>query len=125
MVDVFIASLFFCVLFICVFVYLFFKKQKDREIIFNYLSQIRRTIDRYPEMFIDKKNEIWVLDYLIQYYADEGEIASPNEMLNILAEKRELNYAKWAFLYRWVHYRDIINLDFATIELDTLKIKKT
>lgn len=98
-----------------------YQKEHNRRETYNYLSRIRSVIDEYPDMFVDNQDEVWVLDYLIAYYADSEEniYLHPRNVLDKLLAEKKVNRRKVEFLLRWLHYGEIINLDFATINLSS------
>ena len=120
--DIIIASILVCVIIVgCQLLFLHkihLIKKKNH----NYLCRIRNVVYEYPEIFVDKTEELWVLDYLIDYYSDDETALTPTQLLQVLKQKQENK--KYNFLHSWIFNKEIINLEYATLNLDDFLSKQ-
>lgn len=120
--DIIIASILVCVIIVGLQFLFLYKMHLIKKKNHNYLCRIRSVVYEYPEIFVDKSEELWVLDYLIDYYSDDETALTPTQLLQVLKQKQEIR--KYNFLHSWIFNKEIINLEYATLNLDFLSKQK-
>lgn len=122
LMDYVVSGLFIAVCIIIICIEHYYSRKKDDKKDLQFLLQVRQVVTEYPEMFENKAQEVEMLDYLIMYYSGE-EVPPPKKLYNIMSNDESVNRRKTYFLGYWVYHKQIVNLEFATINLPFINQK--